>query len=69
MLNKSNKALEIQANYYNERQKKSLEFAVGDLVLLNTVNSILKNYKEKFKRKSIGPFRVVERVGKQSYKL
>ena len=40
-----------------------------DPILLNTVNFKLRNGKSKFKKKFIGSFRIIERVGKQSYKL
>ena len=41
---------------------------MGNLILLNTFNLKLeKKIKEKSKRELIGPFRVIERIGKQSY--
>ena len=46
-----------------------VEFDVGNLVLLNTVNLKLKKGKGKFNRKIIGPFKVEERISSQSYKL
>ena len=54
--------------YYIEHHRMT-EFNLGDLVLLNTVNSKLRNEGGKFKRKFIGPFKVEGRIGLQNYKL
>ena len=58
-------AQEVQARYYNKHHRL-VEFDVGNLVLLSTVNLKLKKEKWKFKRKFIGPFKVEERIGSQS---
>ena len=63
-----NKVVSLQARYYNQRHKM-IEFRVRDLILLNTVNLGLKGVSGKLRKKLIGPFRVMENIGTQSYKL
>ena len=62
------KAIETQAKYYDTRHRP-VTFAVGQLVLLNTINLRIKNTPTKLKRKFVGLFRVVECIGTQSYRL
>ena len=62
------KAIDLQARYYNARHRM-INFAVGDLVLLNTVNLRLRGVSGKLRKKFIGPFRVSEKIGTQSYRI
>ena len=46
-----------------------IEFRVGDLVLLGTMNQMLKGVIGKLRKELIGPFRIIEKIGIQNYKL
>ncbi len=60
------KAQERMAKYYNQRHVPK-QFHVGDLVKLSTKNLRLKN--RKLAPRWVGPFRVLERIGGQAYRL
>ncbi|KAJ5895495.1 hypothetical protein N7495_007186 [Penicillium taxi] len=62
------KASESISKYYNQRHKP-MEFRVGDLVRLSTKNLRLKSLSNKLSPKFIGPFKPLEKVGKQAYRL
>ena len=62
------KAINLQEKYYNENHKM-IEFRVRGLVLLNTVNLRLKGVSVKLRKKLIGSFRSIEKIGMQSYIL
>jgi hypothetical protein len=57
---------ERQARYYNQRHQPRL-FKRGALVKLSTRNLKLKD--KKLQPKWIGPFRIIERIGTQAYRL
>ena len=59
---------ETQAKYYNNKHTP-MEFNVGDLVMLSTKNLKQKRPSKKLSHKFIGPFRILEPVGKQAYHL
>jgi hypothetical protein len=61
-------AVDTQAKYYNSRHE-FLEFKPKDLVMLSTKNIKLKQSARKLSPRFIGPFRVLQRVGKQAYRL
>ena len=46
-----------------------MQFAVGDLVLLSTQNLRLKGILHKLQWKLCGPYKVLERIGTQAYRL
>jgi hypothetical protein len=60
------KSQERQAKYYNQRHQPKL-FKRGDLVKLSTRNLWLKD--KKLQPRWIGPFRILERIGSQAYRL
>src|SRR5271156_3180300 len=60
------KSQERQAKYYNQKHQPKL-FKRGDLVKLSTRNLRLKD--KKLQPRWIGPFRVLERIGSQAYRL
>ena len=62
------KAVVTQQNYYN-RKHRDVQFSVGDLVLLSTQNLRLKGIPHKLQRKFCGPYKVLERIGTQAYRL
>ena len=62
------KAMAIQQSYYNKKHR-DIQFSVGDLVLLSTQNLRLKGIPHKLQRKFCGPYRIVEKIGTQAYRL
>jgi transposase InsO family protein len=62
------KASKSQAKSYNERHKP-FGFKRGDLVMLSTRNIKLKTPSKKLAPRFIGPFRVLNAVGSQAYRL
>ena len=44
-------------------------YKVGDLVLLSTRNLKLKGTPGKLQKRFVGPFRVIETIGEQAYRL
>ena len=62
------KASETQAKYYNQKHTPKV-YKVGDLVLLTTENLKQKRPSRKLSHRQIGPFRILEAIGKQAYRL
>ena len=62
------KSVRFQQKYYNQRHR-SFKFEEGDLVLLSSKNLSMKGVPGKLKRKFVGPFKVIEKIGTQAYKL
>jgi hypothetical protein len=60
-------ASEAQAKHYNKRHKP-IAFKRGDLVALSTKNLRIKGSR-KLSPRFIGPFRVLDMIGKQAYRL
>ena len=52
-----------------DRHRRQAEFNVGQSVLLSTKNLRVRGTPHKLQRRFVGPFRVVERVGKLAYRL
>ena len=61
-------AQELQAQYY-DRKHHAVEFIENQLVLLSTVNLRIKGKPAKLKRRFVGPFWVLECIGRQVYRL
>ena len=62
------KAVTTQKTYY-DRKHRDVQFKVGDSVLLSTQNLRLKGIPHKLQRKFCGPYKVLERIGTQAYRL
>ena len=58
----------LQAKYC-DRKHRDISNKVGDLVLLSTQNLRMKGTPGKLQRKFVGPFRVIETIGEQAYRL
>jgi hypothetical protein len=61
-------SVERHAKYYNNNHK-AMTFRKGDLVALSTKNLKLKVPNKKLGPKYIGPFRILETIGTQAYRL
>ena len=61
-------AIELHAKYYNKSHLPQ-EYKVGDLVMLATKNLKQKRPSKKLSHKYVGPFRIVDKVGAQAYRL
>ena len=62
------KAVATQKAYY-DRKHRDMQFAVGDSVLLSTQNLRLKGIPHKLQRKFCGPYKILEKIGAQAYRL
>jgi transposase InsO family protein len=62
------KAAQLQAKYHN-RHTEAKHFGVGEQVLLSGKNIHSKRPHKKLDNKWLGPFRILERISKQAYKL
>ena len=58
----------LQKKYY-DRRHRDLEYKVEDLVLLSTRNLKMKGTPGKLQRRFVGPFRAIETIGQQAYRL
>ena len=64
-----NKARETQKKYA-DRHRRPAAFNIGDFVLLDTKNLILKGTQSrKLSAKFVGPYRVIAKYGSTAYKL
>ena len=61
-------ASEYQAKYYNQRHAPQ-RYRVGDEVLLSSKNIRLSRPSKKLDNRFLGPFRIIEAIGKQAYRL
>lgn len=61
-------AIETQAKYYNKTHQPQ-EYKVGQLVMLATKNLKQKRPSKKLAHKYVGPFRIIDKVGAQAYRL
>ena len=57
-----------QQKYYNQKHR-DISFAVGDTVLLSTQNLRLKGILHKLQWKFCGPYKILEKIGAQAYRL
>ena len=61
-------SVQTQQRYYNQRHR-SVEYVVGDLILLSTKNLKFKNVPVKLQKRFVGPFEITERIGTQAYRI
>ena len=61
-------SLGLQQKYYDQKHR-DVHYNVGDLVLLSTPNLKMKGTPAKLQRRFVGPFKVIETIGQQAYKL
>ena len=62
------KAIVTQKAYYDKKHR-DVHFSVGDAVLLSTQNLRLKGIPHKLQRKFCGPYKILEKIGAQAYRL
>lgn len=62
------KTKEAQAKYYNKRHQPN-QYSVGELVLLSAKNIRTTQPSKKLGHKYLGPFAILERIGRQAYRL
>ena len=58
----------LQQKYYDQKHR-DIHYEVGDLVLLSTRNLKMKGTTAKLQRRFVGPFKIIETIGRQAYKL
>ena len=66
------KNLHIANESYKRRydsRHRPIEYQTDDLVLLSTQNMRFKETPAKLQRRYVGPFRIIERIGTQAYRL
>lgn len=63
------KAAEDMTRYYNKNHNESKEYKKGDQVWLEGINITTSRPMKKLDDKRFGPFEVLEKVGRSSYKL
>ena len=61
-------SVQTQQRYYNQRHR-SVEYSVGDLILLSTKNLKFKNVPVKLQKRFVGPFEITEKIGTQAYRI
>ena len=62
------RSVRLQQKYYDKKHR-DVGYKVGDLVLLSTRNLKLKGTPSKLQKRYVGPFRVIETIGQQAYRL
>ena len=62
------KAVAAQKSYYHKKHR-DIQFAIGDSVLVSTQNLRFKGIPHKRQWKLCGPYKVLEKIGAQAYRL
>ena len=62
------KAVAAQKRYYHQKHR-DIQFSVGDSVLPSTQNLRFKGIPHKLQRKFCGPYKILEKIGAQAYRL
>lgn len=63
------KAVEDMTRYYNKKHSESIEYKKRDKVWLEGINVTTSCPMKKLDDKHFGPFKILEKVGRSSYKL
>ena len=62
------RSVRLQAKYYDAKHR-DVEYKVGYLVLVSTRNLKIKGVPSKLQKRFVGPFRVLETIREQAYRL
>ena len=62
-------AVETIKQFYNQTKREFIQYKKGDKVWLKTTNVITKCLMKKLDNKCLGPFKILEKVGKLAYCL
>ena len=62
------RSVRLQKKYYDKKHR-DVGYKVGDLVLLSTRNLKMKGTPSKLQKRFVGPFKVLETIGEQAYRL
>ena len=62
------RSVQLQAKYYDKKHR-DVSYKAGDLVLLSTRNLRLKGVPAKLQKRFVGPFKIIEKIGQQAYRL
>jgi hypothetical protein len=62
------RAKDTQTKYYNEHYTP-IEYSVGEMVLLSSQHIKTAQPSKKLGHRRLGPFKIIERIGKQAYRL
>ena len=60
-------AIETMKWFYNQTKGESIQYKKGDKVWLKATNIITKYLMKKLDNKHLGPFEILEKVGKSAY--
>ena len=62
-------AAETMKQFYNQTKEESIQYKKGDKVWLEATNITIKCPMKKLDNKYLGPFEILEKVGKSVYHL
>ena len=62
-------AMETMKQFYNQTKGESIQYKKGDKVWFEVTNVTIKYPMKKLNNKYLGPFEILEKVGKSAYCL
>ena len=62
-------AMETMKQFYNQTKGESIQYKKGDKVWFEVINVTIKYPMKKLNNKHLGPFEILEKVGKSAYCL
>ena len=68
-INEKQEKAQTRQKQYSDAHRREEEFKVGDLILLSTADFTYTQGQKKLLDKRIGPFEVLEKVGKVAYRI